>query len=67
MRSLKVGSRVRLTLFREGETREVEYVLPERPLLPGDLPDEQAQTLSPSNLRGGKHPDAPSRISNGTK
>ena len=58
MRSLKVGSSVKLTLFREGESREVEYVLPERPLLPGDLPEEQAQTLSPSNIRSGKHPVA---------
>jgi len=54
MRSLKVGSSVKLTLFREGETREVEYVLPERPLLPGDLPDEQAGTQLPSNVPGGK-------------
>jgi S1-C subfamily serine protease len=36
-RALKVGDRVRLTVFREGEYREVEYVLPERPLLPGDI------------------------------
>ena len=54
MRSLKVGSPVKLTLFRDGETREVEYVLPERPLLPGDLPDEQAGTQLPSNIPGGK-------------
>jgi hypothetical protein len=56
MRSLEVGNSIKLTLFREGESREVEYVLPERPLLPGDLPDEQAQMLSPSNVRDGKHP-----------
>jgi serine protease Do len=54
MRSLKVGSSVKLTLFREGETREVEYILPERPLLPGDLPDEQAGTQFPSYIPGGK-------------
>ncbi|HWH48274.1 MAG TPA: trypsin-like peptidase domain-containing protein [Burkholderiales bacterium] len=54
MRALKVGSRVKLTLFREGKMHEVEYVLPERPLLPGDLPDEQAGTLLPSNIRRGK-------------
>ncbi len=54
MRSLKVGSTVKLTLFREGEMREVEYVLPERPLLPGDLPEEQAGTQLPSNIPGGR-------------
>ncbi|MFI5339633.1 MAG: hypothetical protein ACHQ7N_07335, partial [Candidatus Methylomirabilales bacterium] len=37
MQSLKVGDTVRLTLFREGETQDVEFVLPERPLLPQDL------------------------------
>lgn len=51
MRSLKVGSTLKLSVFREGEVREIHYVLPERPLLPGDLPEEQAdlpqRTLSP--------------------
>jgi S1-C subfamily serine protease len=39
MRSVKVGSRLKLKLFREGKYLELEYTLPERPLLPGDLPD----------------------------
>jgi putative serine protease PepD len=39
MRGLKVGKKVELKLFRDGKTREVSYVLPERPLLPGDIPD----------------------------
>ena len=51
MRALKVGSTLKLSVFREGETRELVYKLPERPLLPGDLPEEQAglqqPTLSP--------------------
>ncbi len=51
MRALKVGSTLKMSVFREGETREVTYSLPERPLLPGDLPEEQAglqqPTLSP--------------------
>ena len=51
MRGLKVGASLKMTLFRDGETREVAYTLPERPLLPGDLPEEQAglqePTLSP--------------------
>jgi S1-C subfamily serine protease len=41
MRDLKVGATVRLTVFREGHTREVECTLPERPLLPGDIPGQR--------------------------
>jgi len=41
MRGLKVGDTLSMSVFREGETREVSYTLPERPLLPGDLPEEQ--------------------------
>jgi len=37
MRSLQVGDSVHLTLFRNGETQHVEFVLPERPLLPQDF------------------------------
>jgi S1-C subfamily serine protease len=37
MQNLKVGDTVHLTLFREGETQDVEFVLPERPFLPQDL------------------------------
>ncbi len=44
MRGLKVGDAVSLTVFRAGEYREVEYRLPERPLLPGDVPDHRALT-----------------------
>ena len=51
MRGLKVGATLTMSLFHEGETREVIYTLPERPLLPGDLPEEQTgmqqPTLSP--------------------
>jgi len=36
MRKLSVGQTVHLTVFRDGQSREVEYALPERPLLPGD-------------------------------
>jgi len=39
MRGLKVGSRLKLRLFREGKYLDLEYNLPERPLLPGDLPE----------------------------
>ena len=50
MRALKVGSMLKMSVFREGEMREVTYTLPERPLLPGDLPEEQAglQQSTPS-------------------
>jgi serine protease Do len=39
MHAIKVGSTLKMRLFHEGTYREVEYKLPERPLLPGDLPD----------------------------
>jgi putative serine protease PepD len=48
MRDLKVGAAVRLTVFREGQTREVECTLPERPLLPGDIPG-QRPSFAPQN------------------
>lgn len=47
MRTLKVGDTLTLSVFRDGETRRVVYVLPERPLLPGDLPEEQAGSQEP--------------------
>ena len=45
MRKLKVGDILRLKVFRDGESRVVEYELPERPILPGDL--ATSRTLSP--------------------
>jgi serine protease Do len=39
-RGLKVGSTLKLKLYREGKYFDVEYVLPERPLLPGDIPTD---------------------------
>ncbi|MCI0484170.1 MAG: PDZ domain-containing protein, partial [candidate division NC10 bacterium] len=48
VRSLKVGDTVRLTLYRGGVTRQVELRLPERPILPGDLPSDGQRSLSPS-------------------
>jgi serine protease Do len=49
MRALAVGDTLRLTVFRQGEYIKVEYVLPERPVLPGDVPGQS--TLSPANRR----------------
>lgn len=50
MRALKVGDRMTMTVFRDGKTRQVVYTLPERPLLPGDIPDEQAEMSQPLRL-----------------
>ncbi len=35
--SLKVGAEVTMTVFRDGKPVDVKYVLPERPILPGDI------------------------------
>ncbi|HZP92765.1 MAG TPA: trypsin-like peptidase domain-containing protein [Burkholderiales bacterium] len=40
MRSLRVGDRLKLKVFREGKLLDFEYPLPERPFLPGDLHGE---------------------------
>jgi hypothetical protein len=52
MRGLKVGSRLKVKLFREGKYLDLEYSLPERPLLPGDLPE--AGTFTPAMPPQGK-------------
>jgi S1-C subfamily serine protease len=36
-RSLRVGDNVKLEYWRSGELHTAEVVLPERPVLPGDL------------------------------
>jgi len=33
---------IRITGFREGKSLEMEYKLPERPLLPGNAPEQAA-------------------------
>jgi S1-C subfamily serine protease len=48
MRGLKVGSTLRLKLFRQGKYFDVQYTLPERPLLPGDLPDAGSYAPQPT-------------------
>ncbi len=47
VRSLKVGDKVNLSLYREMKTRNVEFTLPERPILPGDLPSEISRGSQP--------------------
>jgi len=49
--SLKVGDTLRLRISREGEPQEMEFALPERPILPGDLPPEDRRTLAPAKKR----------------
>jgi len=42
MRSLHVGDTLRVTLFRQGQTQEVTLILPDRPLLPQDVPTQRS-------------------------
>ena len=56
VRSLKVGDRVQLSLYREQKTRKVEFSLPERPILPGDLPSNSSSSLSPMGKGGNRFP-----------
>src|SRR5262249_43867638 len=42
MRALKVGDTLRVRMFRDGDYSDVEYVLPERPVLPGDMPGQSS-------------------------
>lgn len=51
VRSLKVGDDVRLSFIREGKTLRVEFKLPERPILPGDLPSDSRSALMPFRSR----------------
>jgi serine protease Do len=48
MRALQVGSTVTLKVFRDGEELAIQYVLPERPILPADM----ARQRSSSTLAG---------------
>ncbi len=50
MRTLEVGGTVSLTVFRDGESRKVDYGLPERPTLPGDIRGQRP--LAPFPGRG---------------
>jgi S1-C subfamily serine protease len=49
--SLKVGDKVYLTLYHGQKTRRVEFNLPERPILPGDLRLFGSDTLLPMGNR----------------
>ena len=47
VRSLKVGDKVSLTLFRDMKTRRVEFHLPERTILPRDLALDTSRSSLP--------------------
>lgn len=49
--TLKVGSEVTMTVFRDQKSVDVKYVLPERPLLPGDITGSQAESWPMSARR----------------
>jgi S1-C subfamily serine protease len=51
IRSLKVGDKVRLTLYREKKTEKVEFSLLERPILPSDLHLSGSSALLPMKKR----------------
>jgi len=52
MRGLRVGTELRLRVFRDGKYRDVRYALPERPILPGDVRgDKQASAISAGSRR----------------
>ena len=61
LRALTVGEKVRLTVYREGEVREVEFVLPERPLMPSDLPEGQSFVAGPRRGNENASPTPPSK------
>jgi S1-C subfamily serine protease len=51
MRGLRVGTDLRLRVFRDGNYRDVRYALPERPILPGDVRGDKPQA-SAISVRG---------------
>ena len=51
VRSLKIGDKLNLTLYRGTKTRKLEFELPERPILMGDLPPDTPRDLMPG-LKG---------------
>jgi S1-C subfamily serine protease len=55
LNSLHVGSKLRLQIFRQGKYLDVSYVLPERPILPGDAPD-RLSLASPNTRMKTHHP-----------
>jgi len=59
VRSVKIGEKLKLTLYRGGKTRVVEFDIPDRPILMGDLPPDTPQGLLPEVKGGIKSPEKP--------
>jgi len=59
VRSVKIGEKLKLTLYRGGKTRMVEFDIPDRPILMGDLPPDTPQGLLPEVKGGIKSPEKP--------
>jgi len=52
LEGVKVGAKMTMTVYREGNTFDVQYGVPERPVLPGDLSEGAAVTaLTDHRLR----------------
>jgi serine protease Do len=52
LNALQVGSRLNLRVFRQGKYVDVGYTLPERPILPGDVPNRlEFPTAKKANLK----------------
>jgi len=56
IRSLKVGDKIYLTLYREEKTEKVEFDLLERPILPSDLRLSGSSTMLPMKKRMNSSP-----------
>jgi serine protease Do len=61
LRALVVGEKVKLTVYRDGEVRKVEFVLPERPLMPSDFPEGQAYAIAPPAAKSDGLPVVPDK------
>ena len=52
VQNLKVGDKLQMTIYREGKRQKVDFVLPERPILPGDIPGSQSSMMIHETSRG---------------
>jgi S1-C subfamily serine protease len=61
--NLKVGDRVRMSVFREKKTEQIEIVLVQRPILPGDLQGRFGSDQGgPGTAQRGRNPAKRARI-----
>ncbi len=59
MNALRIGQHLVLEIFRSGRTERIEYDLPERPVLPGDL--QEGALLLPARPVSGAWPGSGQR------